>query len=173
MRFAERLALAALIVAVSAVVGVGTLAPMLKQAAPPSSDAVAIAPAPVVSPPVAVPAVTAAPVTAPAVAPPAVAPPQKKAALANLTEPPRPPEPAPAPAPAKAAAFPPPQPLTEVTASEETAPPIVAATEPPTTAQRPPRQKRAATRTKERARIVRPRPFTIEDLFAGRPFPIR
>ena len=109
MRLRDRLALGALIAALSAVVGVGTLAPMLKRTATPEDTTVAsaatpprdsLAPAPVA------PMATAAP----------VAPPRAKAAVANLTAPARPtprPEPVPAPPASAASAFPPMQPLTD------------------------------------------------------------
>ena len=50
---------------------------------------------------------------------------------------------------------------------------IVAATDRPGTAEKAARPKRTADSRKPRKRAVRPRPFTIEDLFAGRPFPVR
>src|SRR6266511_803530 len=173
MRLRDRLALGALIAAVSAVVGVGTLAPMLKHTAPPEDTIVATAAAPPRDSPVA-PTATAAPVV----------PPRAKAAVANLTEPVRPtprPEPVPAPPASAASAFPPMQPLTDVPgaaapqpAAQAPPPPIVAATDRPGTAEKAARPRRTAdSRPKPRKRAVRPQPFTIEDLFAGRPFPIR
>ena len=177
MRLRDRLALGALIAAVSVVVGVGTLAPMLKRTATPEDTTVASAAAPPRD------SLAPAPVapTAPAVS---VVPPRAKAAVANLTAPVRPtprPEPVPAPPASAASAFPPMQPLTDVPAAaapppaaQASPPPIVAATDRPGTAEKAARPKRTAdSRPKPRKRVVRPQPFTIEDLFAGRPFPIR
>jgi len=71
------------------------------------------------------------------------------------------------------------QPLTEVPGAAapqpaaQAPPPIVAATDHSGTAEKAARPKRTADSRKPRKRAVRPQPFTIEDLFAGRPFPIR
>lgn len=174
MSFGARLARVALMAAVSAAVGAGTLPALLKQATPTEEAIARVAlpapppPAPVAAAPLAVPMQLAAAPAAPPATEPAIVPPPA------VTAPPAPPASSSA-AGATPGPFPPVQPLTMDESvrppAEQAAPrpdvPAAAASLPSRNAGKPAWRKRVASSRKARWRYARPRPFSIRQFLAS------